>query len=151
MQTSHKGNASEARVIAAYIEAGFIVSLPFGGGAPYDLIVDTGRRLLRVQVKTGRLRNGCVLFPTLRHSGRDSLGRRYQIGEFDIFAVFCPDNDGIYVFPHDGQLTGGCLRCAGTKNSQRRKVRWARDYLFEFHVTEIRKEVELVGLEPTAS
>jgi PD-(D/E)XK endonuclease len=59
--TSNKGNLSESKVITSYIEAGFAVSIPFGGGVPYDLIVDTRARLLRIQVKTGRLRKGCIL------------------------------------------------------------------------------------------
>ncbi|HEY7181644.1 MAG TPA: group I intron-associated PD-(D/E)XK endonuclease [Blastocatellia bacterium] len=52
---------SALRVAAAYAEARFAVSIPLGGGAPYDLIVDTGERLLKAQVKTGRLRNGCLM------------------------------------------------------------------------------------------
>jgi len=68
-QTSARGNVSELKVATAYVEAGFAVSAPIGGGAPYDLIVDTGERLLKAQVKTGRLRNGCVIFPMHRFSG----------------------------------------------------------------------------------
>jgi hypothetical protein len=44
-ETSDKGNLSELKVITSYVEAGFAVSIPFGGGAPYDLIVDTRVRL----------------------------------------------------------------------------------------------------------
>ena len=36
VETNGKGNLSESKVLTAYLEAGFIVSLPFGGGAPYD-------------------------------------------------------------------------------------------------------------------
>jgi hypothetical protein len=57
-----RGNVSESIVMAAYLKAGFMVSIPFGAGAPYDLIVDTGNRLCRVQVKTGWLRKGCILY-----------------------------------------------------------------------------------------
>lgn len=51
--TMEKGNSSEGIVLAAYACAGFVVSVTFGNGAAYDLIVDTGRQLLRIQVKTG--------------------------------------------------------------------------------------------------
>lgn len=40
-----------------------------GNGAPYDLIVDINGHLHKVQVKTGRLRNGGVIFPVRRFSG----------------------------------------------------------------------------------
>lgn len=95
MQTNGKGNLSEAKVLTAYIQAGFTVSVPFGNGAPYDFVVDAGRRLLKVQVKTGRLRGGCVLFPTLRFSGHSGRGRSYSAREIDVFAVYCPDNNQI--------------------------------------------------------
>jgi hypothetical protein len=56
MQKNHtnlKGNVSESAALNAFSKAGFIVSAPFGNGAPYDLIVDTGKRLLKVQGKPG--------------------------------------------------------------------------------------------------
>ena len=109
-QTSGKGNISELKVITAYVEAGLAVSIPFGGGAPYDLIVDTGTRLLKVQVKTGRLRNGCMLFPTVRFSGHTGKGIRYVSGEIDLFAVYCSDNDLIYILPLADSVTEGRLR-----------------------------------------
>ncbi len=49
--TYDKGNVSEGIVLSAYLKAGFIVSVPFGTGAPYDLPVDTGSQLCRIQVK----------------------------------------------------------------------------------------------------
>lgn len=88
MQTNDKGNVSESKVLAAFIEAGFIVSIPFGNGVPYDFIVDTGERLLKVQVKTGRLRDGCILFPLRRFSGHSGKGKRYVAGEIDLFAIY---------------------------------------------------------------
>ena len=45
---SSRGNLSESKVLTKFIEAGFVVSVPFGGCAPYDLIVGTGARLLKV-------------------------------------------------------------------------------------------------------
>ena len=150
---SNKGNLSELKVMTAYVEAGFIVSVPFGGGAPYDLIVDAGSRLLKVQVKTGRLRNGCVIFPMQRFSGHQK-GRRYEPIEFDLFAVYCPDNNAIYAIDFDKSRSEGRLRCAETRNNQQEKIRWANEFDFIKHVEKLReerKEVELRGLEPLTS
>src|SRR5262245_847893 len=97
LEPNGKGNISEAKIMTAYIGAGFTVLLPFGNGAPYDLVVDLGHRLLKVQVKTGRLRAGCVLFPTRRFSAhRAQKSKGYREDEIDVFAVYCPDNDKIY-------------------------------------------------------
>ena len=135
---SSRGNLSESKVLTAYIQAGFIVSVPFGGGAPYDLIVDTGSQLLRVQVKTGRLRNGCVIFARQRFSGHQK-GRRYELTEFDVFAVYCPDNDSIYAIDFNESLSEGRLRCSKTKNNQNQKIRWAADFLFAEHVGKLKE------------
>jgi hypothetical protein len=135
---SSRGNLSESKVLTAYIEAGFIVSVPFGGGAPYDLIVDTGAKLLRVQVKTGRLRNGCVIFARQRFSGHQK-GRRYALKEFDVFTVYCPDNDSLYAIDFNESLSEGRLRCGETKNNQHQKIRWAREFTFAKHVEKLKE------------
>ena len=83
-RTNVKGNVSESAALNAFSRAGFVVSLPFGNGAPYDLVVDTGKRLLKVQVKTGRLRGGCVLFPAQRIYGHHGT-TRHKYFEFETF------------------------------------------------------------------
>lgn len=135
---SSRGNLSESKVLTGYIKAGFIVSVPFGGGAPYDLIVDTGAKLLRVQVKTGRLRNGCVIFARQRFSGHQK-GRRYDLKEFDVFAVYCPDNESIYAIDFDESLSEGRLRCDRTKNNQQQKIRWASEFAFAKHIEKLKE------------
>lgn len=142
-ETNGKGNVSESKVMTAYIAAGFTVLLPFGNGAPYDLVVDLGHRMLKVQVKTGRLRDGCVLFPVQRISGhRGKRRKRYGESEFHIFAVYCPDNDKLYVQSLAESLSSGRLRCDETKNRQKEKVRWARHFEFEYHIAQLREEKE---------
>jgi len=42
------GNRSEGIVLGAYLCAGFAVSIPFGTGASYDLVVDAGARLFKI-------------------------------------------------------------------------------------------------------
>ena len=54
---SSKGNVSELKVMAAYIEVGFIVSVPFGGNAPYDLIVDRTYANLGTQPPPAAVKN----------------------------------------------------------------------------------------------
>lgn len=150
-QTSARGNVSELRVATAYVEAVFAVSMPIGGGAHYDLIVDTGERLLKVQVKTGRLRNGCVIFPMQRFSGHSGRPQSYARGEIDLFAVYCPSNANIYVWQFGDNPTQGYLKYSETRNNQQQKIRWAKDYEFEKHVDDLRKGVELRGFEPLTS
>ncbi|HZH90510.1 MAG TPA: group I intron-associated PD-(D/E)XK endonuclease [Pyrinomonadaceae bacterium] len=138
--TLFKGNSAEAVVLAAYIQAGFLVSLPFGGGAAYDLVVDTGTGLIRVQVKTGKLESGCIVYNARRHRGsKYNTFRRYRADELDAFAVWCPGNQQLYVVPVEHSLTiEGRLRLLETQNFQEKKVRWARDYCWDKHIDSLR-------------
>jgi len=140
--TLYKGNSSEAVVLAAYVQAGFLVSLPFGGGAAYDLIVDTGKRLIRVQVKTGKLEGGCVVYNSRRHRGsKYDTFSRYREGEIEVFAVWCPENQQLFAVPAMHPFTvEGRLRIQETKNFQEKKIKWAREFSWEQHINQLRDE-----------
>jgi hypothetical protein len=63
VNTIARGNAAEAAVLQAFAAAGISVLIPFGSGLSFDLaVVMPGSAILRVQVKCGRVRNGCVEF-----------------------------------------------------------------------------------------
>jgi hypothetical protein len=137
--TYDRGNISEAVVMSAYIRAGFTVSVPFGTGAPYDLTVDAGPRLCKVQVKTGWLRNGCILFKGLRRvrEVHPYAVRLYDESEVDYFAVYYPPAETVYVVPLKECNGGGCLRLAPVQNGQQKLIRWARDFTWEKHLEEL--------------
>ena len=56
--TKLKGDIAVAAVIFDLTKKGYIVSEPMSENAPYDLICDTGSKLLRIQVKYRK--DGCV-------------------------------------------------------------------------------------------
>jgi hypothetical protein len=132
MDTILRGNAAEAAVLNALIQADIGVALPFGGGCPFDLIVvspDDGT-LLRWQVKSGRIRNGCVVFNTC--STDHGHGRQDYRGRADRIAIHVPRWPEIYVVPVDEfRSYTGILRLEATKNNQRKRVRFASDYTLE--------------------
>jgi PD-(D/E)XK endonuclease len=51
LSSTQKGAAAEAEIAAAAIRLGLVVLQPLGDGSRYDLVIDTGQRLLRVQCK----------------------------------------------------------------------------------------------------
>lgn len=131
-----RGNISEAQVMARYLKAGFVVSTPFGVGAPYDLVVDSGSALFRVQVKTGRLRNGVVEFETRRTRSR-TVRSGYKENEVDYFVIYCPELDQMYAMKaREGVF--GKLRVTPTGNGQQMFVKWAEDHLFEKHAESLK-------------
>jgi PD-(D/E)XK endonuclease len=132
INSSAKGNVSESKVLTAFVQSGWQVLLPFGTGCRYDLAVDDGVNLVRVQVKTGRLRKGCVIFAAYSTNGsKGSSRRRNYKGKADLFAVYCPDNDKIYLVPVEKAAVEGRLRVHPPGNNQKNKVHWACDYEFD--------------------
>src|SRR5436189_6377590 len=99
------GDRSQLAAMLALRRAGFDLWVPFGENTRYDLVIDDGRRLARVQCKTGRLREGAIRFATCScygHHARPSRARRSYHGQIDFFAVYCPETRGVYLIPiHD--------------------------------------------------
>lgn len=143
MSTIEVGNISESLVLAAYINEGFDVSVPFGNGCPYDLIVDTGRQLIKVQVKTGWQSNGCLLYKCQRRvkDSNQNCMRRYREGEVDFFAIYFPVTNSIYVVPLAEAGRYGRLRVAPVMNGQQKLIRWASDFSWEKHIEQLRFEM----------
>jgi PD-(D/E)XK endonuclease len=131
MQTREIGNLSEAKILAAFVDAGYLVSLPFGDGHKYDLVIDDGCSFQRVQCKTGRVKNGVLIFCAYSQSGNGS-GRMNYRGLADLFAVLNPEDDKVYLVPVDEVgVTAVSLRLVPTLNHQMQRVRWAEPYLLK--------------------
>ena len=140
MQKYELGNKSEAIVLSAYLAAGFTVSIPFGTGASYDLIVDSGNHLYKVQVKTAWISKGIVKYKCLRRQPGKTTHRTYEKGEVDYFAVHCPSNDTLFGIPAANHLGLGWLRLEPTQNGQSKFVKWASAYTWENHIEKLKCE-----------
>jgi hypothetical protein len=98
---SQKGAAAEAEITAALIRLNLVVLRPMCEGGRYDLAIDTGVEILRVQCKWAS-RRGNVLTArciTSRHTPRGYLRSTYSAEEIDAIAVYAPDTDRCYLIP----------------------------------------------------
>ena len=128
-------------MLGYYVKAGLRVCIPFGTGGPYDLAVDTGTRIVKVQVKTATFEKGCILCRTRRRNASyDRTMRRYEKGEVDYFAIYCPQLNELYGIPFEAAKGSASLRLEPTLNKQEKYIRWARDYSWEKHITELKGE-----------
>jgi hypothetical protein len=126
--TSHTGNLTEVKVILALVEAGYFVSQPFGDGHKYDLVADDGQKLFRVQCKTGRVRNGVLIFNGYSMPGNGAKKCSYR-GLADLFAVLNPMDGKVYLVPvNDVGVHNVYLRLLPTNNGQMQRIRWAAQY-----------------------
>ena len=56
------GLRTEATILSELLKRGYQILVPQGQNQRYDLVLDVDGSFLRVQCKTGRLRNGCIEF-----------------------------------------------------------------------------------------
>jgi hypothetical protein len=124
------GQRTEAAILAELVKRGYRVLVPFGVNQRYDLAIDTGERFLRVQCKTGRLKNGCVYFRTAstRANTLRAFTRDYR-GDADVFLVYCQETERVYALDVDeAAASQAVLRVDPTANNQARGIRWAAEH-----------------------
>ncbi len=131
METSRIGDLAEAAVRFALLRERLTVLEPVGGQHVFDLVVKTpAGSFLEVQVKHGRVRNGCVEFKTRRTD--HGYGAITYRGLIDLFAVYVSELDRCFVIPvEEAGTSASSLRIAPTANGQAKRVRFAEDYALE--------------------
>jgi len=127
------GDQSTLAIMLALHAQGYAVYTPFGENTRADLIIDNGARLTRIQCKTGRLRNGSVIFRTASsyaHHRNPRVRQSSYHGQIDEFAVFCPELGAIYLVPIEDVDTQHCalLRVEPSRNRQTKRTRLAAAY-----------------------
>lgn len=136
MNTKHQGDTAELRVALDCQVRGYVVSVPFGDNAPYDLLVHRNEKIERLQVKSRTPTNGVInieLF-TMQHDSRKKYNNRtrqkfYDSTQIDWYAVVDVSTNTIYYVNAkevDG-LSAFRLRLTPPKNS-RANVRLAENY-----------------------
>jgi hypothetical protein len=127
INTTDIGTYTESKVLSALLKQGKRVLIPFGGGARYDIVVDDNNKFIRIQCKTARLREGCLLFNS-RSDGRNGKVYPYQ-GDADFFGVYSPDTDKVYLVPISIIPNGhGTLRI-DRPGSAHPNIKYAEDYI----------------------
>jgi hypothetical protein len=128
MNTKAVGERTEGVLLAHLLKLGKSVALPFGNNQRYDLVVDDGDKLLKAQCKTGRMKNGCVVFWACSTNGFTGKKTGYR-GQVDVFLVHCPDTDKFYQVPAElVGVTMVTLRVNAPRNLQKCDIRWAKDF-----------------------
>lgn len=132
MNTKQKGDVGELRVALAAAEKGWVCSKPLST-ARYDLVLDDGQRLYRVQVKYVDAEppkaKGSVY--TVFGNGPDAP-QSYTRNEIDVVIAYVPKIDKlIWIEPEffEGK-TGLYIRLEKPKNNQTKGIFMAEDHLW---------------------
>ena len=133
MDNITKGTVTELRCITYLIELGYNVSIPQKPDR-YDFILDTGSKLLKVQVKTShhRYTDEAITFATeTRRQGREGTVRHnYKLDGIDYFCTWYDGN--CYLVPvSDCGKHEKSLRLVPTNNGQVKNIAFAENYLVE--------------------
>lgn len=132
--TQIKGAITEQKCFLKCIEQGWIVSKPLFDNARYDFIADTGKQLLKIQVKTSTWTddNHCAF--TFNGYSQHSVGKgnkrmKYTNKEIDYFMT---EKDGIFYLcsPAETGFVAKTLRLFSA-NPNNPQINWAKDYQFE--------------------
>lgn len=148
LTTDQKGVIAEQAIVFQAVKHGVGVLQPFGDER-YDLILDLRPELLRVQCKWAVRAGDTVSIRTRRcRRGRDGLiHRNYDPGEIDAVAGYCMELDRCYLLPLEMSVGRAAvqLRIAPTRNNQKERINWARDYEFGATLSKLRGPIAQLG------
>jgi hypothetical protein len=117
--SKRRGELAELAFLWKAASLGFTVAKPYGDSDRYDFIVDSGGRLIRVQVKSAsRLSQGTYFITTQRYSSGVSIPYTSDEIDFLVGYIFPEDawivipveslagRTSIHIFPHDRAEAG---------------------------------------------
>ena len=130
--TQYKGQLTEQKCFLKCLEMGYLISKPLFDNARYDFILDTGNKLLRIQVKTSVWNEEHTAFSFngySQHSTGDGNKRmKYTSNEIDYFMT--EKDDIFYLYPADDEgFVQKTFRISAKQNHP--QTNWAKDYEFE--------------------
>lgn len=105
--TKSVGNIVELKCLIAFMKMGFDCSIPYGDNAKYDIIVDIGDELLKIQCKSanavrseGKIdENAFIIRCTSQTTNTKKTIRHSYVGLIDYFATVWKDK--VYLIPVD--------------------------------------------------
>lgn len=131
-ESTLKGAIAEAAIASAAIELGIHVLRPLVEGGRYDLVFDTGDRLLRVQCKWAPLRGNVIVvnLRTHRCTPHGHVRSTYSAGEIDGIGVYCQALKECFYVPIEKAAGRRCLhlRLVPAANHQSAAINWAANF-----------------------
>lgn len=144
LSTKQKGNLTELECITAFYKLGYKVSIPYGENSRYDFIADIEGKLVKIQVKTSRLKKNtddaitfsCRSTTTNKHT---NTYHSYSKEEIDFFATSWKEQ--VYLVPVEECSVDKTLRFSEPKNGQKQLISFAKDYEIEKVINKIVGEI----------
>jgi lipopolysaccharide export LptBFGC system permease protein LptF len=137
MTTKLKGDIAEQATILYALNQGWGVCTPVGDRLPYDLVLDPGNKLLKVQVKsawfdTGK-QNWVVDNRRTKTNRREMKRSNYSSKDFDFAVLYIDELQVFYVMPAEVFNAYGSEIHLVENDKRQRKPRSA-DYRMAWHL-----------------
>lgn len=114
-----QGDLGVARAVYEFTRLGYVVLAPLSDSSKYDLVVDDGERLYRVQVKTTRqmLSHGgfAVNLKTCGGNTKQNTTRNRHPDDYDVLFVLTQDNRCWIIPAFELGNVGSCITVGGQK------------------------------------
>ena len=119
--------------MSSFLKLGYNVLTPFGDCERYDFVADVKNHFLKIQCKSASSKdNGETITITCKSTHyRDGhcINEKYNKKQIDYIATYW--NEKCYLIPVEECGVSRVLRFSDTKNSQKEKVSFAKDYELE--------------------
>lgn len=129
-----KGEIAQAKVEIRALEKGYIVSRPMIEGTRYDMIIDNGEKLSKIQIKYAggkhSVSKGSAVVDFRKTSNNGKQNNGYFKNEVDAIIVYLPQVDKICYFPIEmlEGKTSLTIRYENSKNNQSKNIILVEDY-----------------------
>jgi hypothetical protein len=131
-ETHDVGSITESIVISELKMLGLSVSIPFGRPR-YDVVVDDGKTLYKVQVKTGNYKpeEGVVVFKcrSVHTNSKGNKSMEYTREDIDAFVVHSDGLDESYWVPVEESGSSKMHLRVDDAKIDAPDINWASDYL----------------------
>jgi Holliday junction resolvase-like predicted endonuclease len=102
MHRSELGTLGEIKAAAHFASEGYEVYVPFGGKSRHDLLLNKGRVILRVEVKTTQTKDAksgswLVQLRSIRSNRTENVIKHFDSSQCDIIAVYIEPEDRIEI------------------------------------------------------
>jgi len=103
MDTKLKGDIAEQAAVLYALNRGWGVLTPVGDRLPYDLVIDTGVKLIKIQVKSAWFdaakQNWVVDNRRTKTNRRKMIRADYSNSDFDFAVLYIDDLNLFYIMP----------------------------------------------------
>ena len=103
MEKKQKGDIAEQAVILKCLQLGWAVLTPIGDRLPYDLVIDTGEKLVKIQVKSAWLdKKSNNYMVDNRKTNTNTRNRKvnvYNDNDFHYAIIYIEDINIFYIMP----------------------------------------------------